>query len=432
MAISVSVHINVTQEQAWAAFKDGLIWEDWYGTSVSFFMDKSGRTNGIQFHKHDGIAATECPVSGYVEGERLTVDGKLGSDTWSFSPDGDGCLFSRETRFAPGVGFRGNGEEEQRKKWQAEMEKFAEAAERTVRTPQLPEGATEVPDNFFRHCKSMTEFIVPDGVTRIGEFAFYNCRQLRSVRLPENVKEIAYCAFGACFTLEAINLPESLEAIGRYAFSSCTELKSLDLPSGLRTVGEGAFKRTGLKNVVLPESLKEAPVYMFLECDSLESVQLPKQMEKIQDGMFAMCGLKSFTVPETVKVLGLASFIKCEKLESIDFGPGLREIGKGTFSACKALKSLVIPPNVKVIGEQAFFGCDGVTDLTLPEGVEIGAQAFDYCKHIKNVRCPDVLADLFPGTPVYYRKKGLCQHCGGELKGLFGKKCGKCGKKKDY
>ena len=27
---------------------------------------------------------------------------------------------------------------------------------------------------------------------------------------------------------------------------------------------------------------------------------------------------------------------------------------------------------------------------------------------------------------------GLCQHCGGELKGLFSKKCGSCGKPKDY
>lgn len=31
-----------------------------------------------------------------------------------------------------------------------------------------------------------------------------------------------------------------------------------------------------------------------------------------------------------------------------------------------------------------------------------------------------------------YRQAGLCQHCGGEIKGLFVKKCVKCGKKKDY
>jgi hypothetical protein len=30
------------------------------------------------------------------------------------------------------------------------------------------------------------------------------------------------------------------------------------------------------------------------------------------------------------------------------------------------------------------------------------------------------------------RNSGLCQHCGGELKGFFSKKCVSCGKSKDY
>ena len=31
-----------------------------------------------------------------------------------------------------------------------------------------------------------------------------------------------------------------------------------------------------------------------------------------------------------------------------------------------------------------------------------------------------------------WRASGKCQHCGGELKGFFGKKCVSCGKPKDY
>ena len=31
-----------------------------------------------------------------------------------------------------------------------------------------------------------------------------------------------------------------------------------------------------------------------------------------------------------------------------------------------------------------------------------------------------------------YRAQGLCQHCGGTLKGLFTKTCTSCGRKKDY
>ena len=31
-----------------------------------------------------------------------------------------------------------------------------------------------------------------------------------------------------------------------------------------------------------------------------------------------------------------------------------------------------------------------------------------------------------------YRAWGVCQHCGGEFKGLFRKKCSVCGREKDY
>ena len=31
-----------------------------------------------------------------------------------------------------------------------------------------------------------------------------------------------------------------------------------------------------------------------------------------------------------------------------------------------------------------------------------------------------------------YRSQGLCQHCGGQLKGLLTKKCSNCGKPKNY
>ncbi len=40
--------------------------------------------------------------------------------------------------------------------------------------------------------------------------------------------------------------------------------------------------------------------------------------------------------------------------------------------------------------------------------------------------------DVFFDEPADWRRHGLCQHCGGSLKGLFSKKCATCGKEKDY
>ena len=41
-------------------------------------------------------------------------------------------------------------------------------------------------------------------------------------------------------------------------------------------------------------------------------------------------------------------------------------------------------------------------------------------------------AEAYAKQQAQWRSAGLCQHCGGQLKGLFGKKCVSCGKPKDY
>ena len=42
---------------------------------------------------------------------------------------------------------------------------------------------------------------------------------------------------------------------------------------------------------------------------------------------------------------------------------------------------------MKLIGEGAFYGCEGVTSVTIPAKVtEIGKEAFEYCKGLKEVR----------------------------------------------
>ena len=41
-------------------------------------------------------------------------------------------------------------------------------------------------------------------------------------------------------------------------------------------------------------------------------------------------------------------------------------------------------------------------------------------------------SDASKEQQIQWEKSGLCRYCGGEIKGLFNKKCVKCGKKKDY
>lgn len=69
--------------------------------------------------------------------------------------------------------------------------------------------------------KSATSVTIPDGVTQIGENAFKDCTSLSSVLIPESVTEIGRFAFHNCAALSSLSIPTSVTKIGNYAFLSC-------------------------------------------------------------------------------------------------------------------------------------------------------------------------------------------------------------------
>ena len=65
---------------------------------------------------------------------------------------------------------------------------------------------------------TVLEFDAP--VTNIGDEAFLNCDSVTAVVLPDTVTRIGIGAFGWCYYLESINLPYGLVEIGAEAFTS--------------------------------------------------------------------------------------------------------------------------------------------------------------------------------------------------------------------
>ncbi|WP_406032157.1 leucine-rich repeat domain-containing protein, partial [Treponema saccharophilum] len=58
--------------------------------------------------------------------------------------------------------------------------------------------------------KSATSVTIPDGVTQIGENAFKDCTSLSSVLIPESVTEIGRFAFHNCAALSSLSIPTSV------------------------------------------------------------------------------------------------------------------------------------------------------------------------------------------------------------------------------
>ena len=65
---------------------------------------------------------------------------------------------------------------------------------------------TEISDNAFMNCKTITSITLPDSIKSIGTKAFANCSELNSVYLSGSVSSIGKLAFYNCEKLSYISV----------------------------------------------------------------------------------------------------------------------------------------------------------------------------------------------------------------------------------
>lgn len=95
-------------------------------------------------------------------------------------------------------------------------------------------GLTEIGDNAFYQCTSLTSVEMPNTVTNIGIYAFSNCTNLTTLTLSEGLTSIENFAFYRS-NITTMTLPEGLISIGEYAFSG--SLTNVTIPSTVTTMG---------------------------------------------------------------------------------------------------------------------------------------------------------------------------------------------------
>ena len=156
----------------------------------------------------------------------------------------------------------------------------------------INEGITEIGEDAFGGCSSLTSIELPSGITSIDDYLFYGCSSLESINIPDSIADIGYDVFYGCINLnsievddnneyyssiegvlydkdiktlincpggkENINIPDSVISIGARAFNGCENLTSVILHEGITEIGEGAF--WGCWNLIIncyPDSCAE-------------------------------------------------------------------------------------------------------------------------------------------------------------------------------
>ena len=234
---------------------------------------------------------------------------------------------------------------------------------------------------------------IGNNVTRIPAYLFYPgvgvAPSLKSLEFGQSsvCTQIGNNAFSMCSSLSSINLSTSITTIGNSAFNSCTALTSVAIPNSVNSLGVRVFYNCEkLSSVSIGTGISVINDYAFGACEALTSIVIPSNITTLSQYAFSYSGLTSVEIPNTVTSLGESVFSYCDDLVNVTIGTGVTEISKLAFSYCSSLQSVNIPNNVTVIGVAAFSSCDALTSITIPENVtSIASQAFQFCNALSEI-----------------------------------------------
>lgn len=125
----------------------------------------------------------------------------------------------------------------------------------------------------------------PNGHSEIKQQAFLNCTSLTSVDFGLGWKEIGVQAFDGCSALKDIVLPEGIEAIRRGAFSDAA-IEAIHLPNTLKIIEEDAFKCHYLKTITIPASVELIKAFAFQQNYALTDVYVLGTHTKAENQAF--------------------------------------------------------------------------------------------------------------------------------------------------
>ena len=206
------------------------------------------------------------------------------------------------------------------------------------------------------------------------------------------VTEIGNQAFASCRTLTSVSIPRSITTIEASAFVNCFALKSVYI-SDLKAWCGIQFANA-----------QSSPFYtkrcdLYLNGEEIKDLVIPSGVTTIEKYAFYNAKITSVTISEGVTKIADSAFDNCESLTSVTIAPSVTEIGNSAFQYCRALTAVNISDiaswcNIKfndnpvMLAGHLYLNGEEVKNVGVPEGVTSIGNTFPNCKELTSESCP--------------------------------------------
>lgn len=261
---------------------------------------------------------------------------------------------------------------------------------------QLPQGITAIGDGAF-YKTAITTFTLPENCTQLGNNVFQNCLSLTRVNLNGALTEMGEGVFRGCSMLTDINLETAtrLTSIPIATFEDCKALTAVTIPIGVKYIDTNALSGSGVQSISLADNhpyleIDGGAVYdkqrNILEAFPPKSAQTELVVREgcISVGGLATSGITSVVLPSSVRSIEPYAFYQC-KLTEINLPAGIISIGDWAF-AYNLFTNIELPLHLRTLGTGAFANCEQLISATLESELQlVSNQAFFNCKKLIDV-----------------------------------------------
>jgi hypothetical protein len=226
---------------------------------------------------------------------------------------------------------------------------------------------------------------IPTNITSIADYAFYNNTRITAISLNPNVKHIGKYAFYGCHAMLEITGWENVQSIGENAFAYSGLQGTITLPLNLNAIERETFRAcTDITEVAIPATVRSIDEMAFYGCSTLASVAIPAGVERIGAAAFFSSALKNITIPQTITFIGERAFANIDSLDTINV-----EAGNTHYSSTDGI--LYAPAENTLVQYPAHRS----GDFIIPNNITtIGNSAFMGCTNVANVILPATLTNI--------------------------------------